>query len=250
MSAVKIAIFGSCVSRDPFAFLPDTRYEIDNYVARTSMADLFGPPVAFQPDWYAHLPSFEQRCIRDDLAKTAVKTLLQQPFDYLLIDCIDERFDLLQVGNALVSNTRHIRQAAFEETYPHTHVAPRLASDTTERWKAGAQKFFEHLMQQGVRQEQIILHEALWATENKTASGECTPFADAVQVQIAANNALIEVYFEEMRRAAPNARSLRVPPCDLFADPEHRWSKEPFHYVPSYYSAMLGALGEMISLNG
>lgn len=44
-SPAKIAIIGSCVTRDAFEYAPSGSYELSAYVARTSLAGVGAPPL-------------------------------------------------------------------------------------------------------------------------------------------------------------------------------------------------------------
>ncbi|HEY1707264.1 MAG TPA: DUF6270 domain-containing protein [Rhizomicrobium sp.] len=230
-----IAIFGSCVSRDPFSFLQVTDWPIAPYIARQSFIGIADPPLAFDPMWYKKMKAFEARCIASDLSKTALRILASRKPSVLILDFIDERFDLLQIGDTRVSDTRHMRQPGFRQRYESRWTPiPRLSEETTELWKTGAEIFMKGAADI-VGEENIIIHEATWAPALRMPDGSLEPFDEPYLSLIPRHNALLEQYFAHMRALAPKAKTLRVAQHNVLADPEHRWSREPFHYVQEYY---------------
>jgi hypothetical protein len=114
----------------------------------------------------------------------------------------------------------------------------RLAPPIVGDWPRGAEYFLERVTER-CAPGRIILHEARWSSHFQSAAGELLPFAPPVQARIAPNNDLLETYHGIFRGLQPSCRTLRVADEFVFADPEHRWSKEPFHYIPAYYTAFL-----------
>jgi hypothetical protein len=233
----RLGIFGSCVSRDPFSFTGDTRWDFRPYVARNSAAGLYDPPLDFEPAWFASLPVFEQRCLATDFGKTAPGQLLRRPAPkFLILDFIDERFDLAVVGETRLSRTGHLRGAAgFAERYgASATILPRLSDAATALWSTGISRFLD-AARRHVPARSIILHEARWAPRFRAADGTPSEFNETYRGLIDRHNRLLDEYHAVARAALPEMTVLRVDDAFVFADPAHRWSKEPFHYVPEYY---------------
>jgi hypothetical protein len=241
-----IAIFGSCVSRDPFSFLQVTGWPIAPYIARQSFTGIADPPLAFDPMWYKKLKAFEARCIASDLSKTALRILAARKPAVLIVDFIDERFDLLRIGDTRVSDTRHMRQPGFRQRYENRWSSiPRLSDETTELWKKGAELFLKDAVEI-VGEENLIVHEATWAPALRMPDGTLEPFDEPYRSLIPRHNALLERYFAHMHTLVPKAKTIRVAQQNVLADPEHRWSREPFHYVHEYYADFMERFRELV----
>jgi hypothetical protein len=230
-----VAIFGSCVSRDPFSFLGVGEWPIAPYIARQSFVGISDPALEFEPGWFKSLKRFEARCVASDLGKTALGSIRGQRPQILLLDFIDERFDLLKIGETHVSATKHMRQPAFRRSYrAEWKRIPRLSPGTTDAWRRGADRFLKAVLEH-LDEGRIVMHEATWAPAMRSKNGERLPFAKPYDDLIPRHNELLEIYFAHIRSAVPRARRIRVSRANLFADPEHLWSKEPFHYTRDYY---------------
>jgi hypothetical protein len=243
-SAVAVAIVGSCVSRDPFARAPASEFRVASYLARQSLAGLAGPGLRYAPSWYDSLNGFERRCVIADLEKNGDYWAFERDADILIVDYIDERFASLCVGPARLSDTRHVRQPLFEAAYAATlRVEPRAAKSARDAWLAGAEIFFARALKT-LPAPRILLHEAYWASEFRAASGERQPMPDAMRRAVEENNRLLEEMHAATKSLVPGLGVVKPTSDVRFADPEHRWSKEPFHYIPDYEAEFLSLVRE------
>lgn len=242
----RLAIFGSCVSRDPFVPHPDQVRQIKFYLARQSFVGLGNPGVRFDPAWYDETNSFEKRCVFADLSKDNSIWAFEDGVDFLVIDYIDERFDLLRIDRSYVSATGRIQQPGFLECHGRTmQKVPRLSAVTTALWAQGAERFFTRALKT-VPAERIILHEARWANNFRAPDGSLIPFGPRHRDLIAPHNALLDEYYRITKSLVPGIRSWRPADNVLFADPNHRWSKEPFHYIESYSHAFIQGFEHLV----
>jgi len=242
-----VYIFGSCVSRDPFSFTEPNGWEIGTYLARQSMVGIVDPPLEADPEWYGDLGGWERKCILNDLRKDGLPTLLSGKPVALLLDFIDERFDLLRIGETRVSNIKQLRQPGFLDRYGAEGVVmPRLDPTTTDAWRRGFDIFIAKAIDR-FGEEKIILHEALWAPLFKDAEGKTAPFGQPYRDLIPRHNDLLETYFEHVHATAPRIRKIRVAKKHQFADPDHRWSKEPFHYIHAYYAEFVAKFDKLMT---
>src|SRR5699024_2309999 len=88
---MKIAIFGSCVSRDTCEFLPDA--EVVAYVARHSVTSLESPHGTSGVDLSELTSTFQKRMVTSDLRGNGVERIVKhaRDLDLVLIDLVDER---------------------------------------------------------------------------------------------------------------------------------------------------------------
>ena len=243
---LRIAILGSCVSRDPFALAPASEFRVTSYLARQSLAGLSGPGVRYEPSWYDGLNGFERRCVIADLEKNGDYCAFERDADFLIVDYIDERFPSLCVGPSRLSDTRHVRQPLFEAAYSEAmRVERRGSKEVRDAWLAGAEAFFARA-RKTLPAARIILHEAYWASEFRFASGERKPMPDAMSRGVEDNNRLLEEMHNLTKTLVPGLSVVKPPSDMLFADPEHKWSKEPFHYIQAYDAEFLRLVRERV----
>jgi hypothetical protein len=234
------AIFGSCVTRDAFELGQPTSgaHRVSVYLARTTINSCMSAPVPFK-DLFAseRQQKFEERCVIDDIFKRHFDALREKPFDYLLLDLVDERHPIIAIdGSYLCYSVPFLRMAEafkldptkFERRAPRD---PRVIEETL----ANVPRFLERLSRI-IDLDRIILHEALWATNFIAADGQRKAFANAAE--IARVNDVLAVYYARLKSATA-LRSIAVPEDVRVADEKHRWTLEPFHYADIYYRAFM-----------
>jgi hypothetical protein len=233
----KIGIFGSCVSRDPCALATASDFAVGPYVARQSSVGLFDEPLAFNPDWYAELKDFERRCVAIDLSKTMLDHLERTSIDALILDLIDERFDILKVNGTRLSNA-HVGSKGFCDHYAGAiEILPRLGQEVTDSWKKGMFRFLCRLAERFAKRP-LILHEAYWATHFRTKEGSLRQYSPIYTRLGVSHNAILSEYYSHVRKTCNdiglNLSIIRVSEQFILGDENHRWSKEPFHYCEEY----------------
>ena len=94
-SLAKILIFGSCVSRDILNYpQAKAQFMLVDYYARSSIASLGAMSIEMPSEVQNIGSKFQRRMIERDIRKDFLKDLARLQFDVLLIDLIDERFNL------------------------------------------------------------------------------------------------------------------------------------------------------------
>lgn len=88
---MKVAIFGSCVSRDTAEFMPEA--EVVAYVARHSVTSLVSPHGTAGIDLSDLSSAFQKRMVTSDLNGTGLERITKEAkdLDVVLLDLVDER---------------------------------------------------------------------------------------------------------------------------------------------------------------
>ncbi|SDT18585.1 hypothetical protein SAMN04489752_3614 [Brevibacterium siliguriense] len=88
---MRIAIFGSCVSRDTAEFMPEA--EVVAYVARHSVTSLESPHGTAGIDLSDLTSAFQKRMVTSDLKGSGIERIVKNAdnLDVVLIDLVDER---------------------------------------------------------------------------------------------------------------------------------------------------------------
>jgi hypothetical protein len=220
---LRVFILGSCVSRDAFEAFSG-RFEVVDYIARTSMASVGMPKVEDR-----HLRSlasgnasgFQRRMMLNDLDKSTLAHVSSTPHDLLLLDFIDERFKLALRGDTFFSCSGELEQSGLEiddgpVIAPGSHVFDAL-------WFGGLSRLMAR-----VDVGKVVLNRALWAKSFPDGTSVASPD------WIDRNNALLTHLYDTMQTFW-RVRSIQYPPELVVADPSHRWGTAPYHYLESHY---------------
>jgi hypothetical protein len=231
-SPVKVAIFGSCVTRDAFAFAPKPGFEVAEYIARSSMASAFHqvPMDGRYLSAVERIDSpFQRRMVECDLLKLARQRLLASSADVVLIDLIDERFDLALLGGSFATWSSEFSKLGFERG--EFDAVYRIGSEERKPlWRQGAEA-----MLQALGTDRVVLNEVYWARE--LPDGQSMERADQID---RANDQLREMH--AFLRSLGVERSITYPSELLRADPDHKWGLSPFHFVADFYEFTMESL--------
>jgi hypothetical protein len=246
----RIAILGSCITRDLWPVRGGGAERL-LYISRTSFPSLFSPAVTgFMPaeglpgDLHAH----EHAALVADLRKTALGRLVAFQPTHLIFDFIDERFDLLVIGNALASHSGEMARSGYlEQPALAAHRrAPRLSPACERIWAAGVAEFAALVRHTPLTRARRIHHRARWASHLRRPDGATQPITGVEIVlgqpaEIDAYNALLARQEAIFARAFGPMDVVQAEGAPL-ADPDHRWGLSPFHYTADYYDQIRAQL--------
>jgi hypothetical protein len=233
-----VFILGSCVSRDAFS-LGDQGLSLSGYLARTSLASAFHPRPA--PEALGRLAdgiesSFQRRMVLTDLNKRASVILGQTRFDVLLVDLIDERFNLICVKSD--SGRPGWYTLSAELSRIHEGAGRLIFPDSEERWQAwkrGVARLLDI-----VPASKIVLNRAMWAESDTTGESLEGPW------RVQEHNMLLSRMYDYIESSA-RVRVISYPD-GVVADPAHKWGLAPFHYDERTYRYMLDRLKALIRI--
>lgn len=239
----KVTLIGSCVTRDLWRTrsLPATGL---TFIARTSLASLFSPPVPDRPlpDGVGGPDGFDRRMVMADIVKSHPALLREEVPDTLLLDFIDERFDLLRIGDAAMTVSLGFTLSGLAERAPYARgvLVDRLSAEADALWWRGLEALRALLDAPRFARTRLVLHCAR-AVTHQLRDGAIHPLDEAFavppgrMVRIRDLNALLDSCHRRFLELFPEAVALRVPEEHHLACPDHVWGLSPFHWIPSYH---------------
>ena len=250
----RVAIVGSCISRDVWRFRGDPGPDL-LYICRTSLPSLLASPVAgfrTAPTPPGGLKPKPHRALVADITKTALAELVAFRPTHLIFDFIDERFDLVSVGDSLVARSGELEASGYlrQRAFAGARDVPRLSPACDRLWHEAAGQIAALVRATPLANAQLVLHAAQWAHSRRSRAGRETPIG-GVEIlpgrpaDIAGHNALLERYQAKFTALMPAMARVEAPDLRL-ADPDHEWGLSPFHFVPDYYAEIwrqLAAVG-------
>jgi len=220
---VNVFILGSCVTRDIFRVVG--KEKVVDYFARTTLISLMSHPLPIEE---INLNSeFQKRIVKRDFDKNFFEELKKANFDFLIIDFIDERFNVLKYSDSYITRSSEFVNAGLDDSYDFEPVN-KNTDEYKDNWKKAADLFIKKL-KTIVPNEKVILHEAYWAQEY-IDNNEIKSFDNQKYIQ--SNNEMLKEYYQYFKESMP----LKVVKADsLYADVNHVWGLSPFHYTDEYY---------------
>ena len=245
----RILIFGSCVSRDILNFAQDQQFEIVDYYARSSLASLGTMPVSMQEEALTKInSSFQRRMVLRDIRKSFLDDLENQEFDVLLLDLIDERFDLWEIHPGSVVTVSSEFFASGLVTSAQRTSTKWIASGSEQHralWLTGVEKLVATLNVRGIL-KRVVINKVFWANQFEDGSPLPPPFSAAIIDK--ANHHLAWMYDQLERFVTPD-NWMGFATEGFKANPQHRWGVSPFHYSNDYYQKARAALQNLVQSN-
>lgn len=250
----RVAILGSCVSRDLWRMAGAPTDDL-LYISRTRLPSLFGgrPAGLVLPEGPApNLRPNPARALRTDLSKTGLDEIIRFRPDVVLLDFIDERFDLLVGDGAVVTASWELETSGWGALPPLTPLRrlDALGDADATLWRrsldALATLFTPGAPLSGARP---VLHAATWAGALRTAAGRTEALEPDLEITPGwrapreAHNARLSRMHALARAAIPGLEVVKAPDSLVFSDPDHVWGLSPFHYVGDYYAEIWRQLG-------
>lgn len=197
------------------------------------------------------LKRHQHKAVRADVEKTALLSLMEFRPTHLIFDFIDERFDLLRRGEALICRSWELTVSGYLDQVPDDAFQriPRLSSGCDRLWADAASEMAAIIGSTPLKNTRVILHSSRWATVRRGREGEAVDLPSRVDVlpgedaSIADHNALLERYDSQFLAAFPEASVVATPYRE--ADESHRWGLSPFHYGATYYEDIRRQLAEL-----
>jgi hypothetical protein len=230
---MKILIHGSCVSNDIFSFVKH-HHKLAAYVPRLSMAAAFGmhAPSPVIESAKKNIASLTHRFwVLNDLEKRMERILSATNYDIILIDFIDERFNMAETDNgSIITITNEFRMAKFDESGFKTI---KSTSDRHyELWKSGLESFSRL-----VNREKVFINRVYWSADANDGSN------------FDKNNvAAFNLFLDKLYHHAADTHGFNFIDYDksvFISDAAHKWGKSPWHFTRQYYVAAMNALNSI-----
>ena len=238
-----LGILGSCVTRDMFNFLK-IEHLLHDYRARMSIAGYGFPSLDTNFDFLETLSGFRKSTVLKDLSK---EPLPLNNMDVLVIDLIDERFEIYTKNDILFTRSTYLAEVSGVS---HLNAAIAFQRGTQEHFEAfqlGMSKLLEDCELHGV---DPILHSARWADVKRISSENIAISDDPVYLErIQRENMILSDLEDIIKRLDPKMKILSSPDLAV-ADPAHKWGVQPFHYIEPYYADIFSQLERYLTVSG
>ena len=230
---MKIGIFGSCISRDIFREM-----KLDNlvkeYRARTSIHSITQLEKADTSKINYPESKFQAKMVKYDFEKTELNLV---DCDFLILDLIDERFQLITNFGSVITLSNELRNSNKIESIIN-YVARGTEKDMI-LWREAVKKFSKMI------NIPIILHKSrLSSVLNHENDGIKVDYEYIEKM----NQKLIayeKIIYDELEIIG----TIDVKNDLLTSDVNHVWGYSPYHYIYEYYEEALHQIFEITNTN-
>lgn len=235
----KIAILGSCVTRDMFNFGIDyvTNEDVALFIARTTAVSMMGKSFKdFIKPNIDEIQKFDEKKFFIDLHKSYFDSLLTTDWDVLIIDLIDERHATYCLDGMMLTYTNSSKRYIQEcRKKVGGKILKPLSNNTVQLTYDALEKMKLFLLEAG-REKTILLHKAKYAT-HFLKEGKLFAFDNETLAAIKKWNLFLDACYE---RLLDNSGFIGIEVSDekIVAGGNHKWDLMPYHYDKSYYDEL------------
>jgi hypothetical protein len=228
---LRIAILGSCVTRDAFGFHREVLGRPEQYFARSGLASAMCAEPFRGVDTSTIASDFQRGVVDMDLEGTFAAWLPTGEFDVLILDVIDERFSLLIDADGAIA-TRSVEFTSAIADTSRCRVVPPHTDEYFDLWQSAWVRFLAVVDEIGAR-DRIRINRVRWAD---TFDGPGVRFPKAYsQAAIVQANAFLDRLYRRIELDLTPEQFYRYSEHELRAAAEHQWGLAPFHYTPAFY---------------
>ena len=230
---MKIGIFGSCISRDIFREM-----KLDNlvkeYRARTSIHSITQLEKADTSKINYPESKFQTKMVKYDFEKTELNLV---DCDFLILDLIDERFQLITNFGSVVTLSNELRNSNKIESIIN-YVARGTERDMI-LWREAVKKFSKMI------NIPIILHKSRLSSVLNHENDEIKVDYEYIEKMNQKLIAYEKIIYDELEIIG----TIDVKNDLLTSDVNHVWGYSPYHYIYEYYEEALQQIFEITNIN-
>lgn len=244
-SKTRVAILGSCVTRDMFEIEVErlANFDVVFYGARSSVLSYLSLP-NIDPRLRVNEGGFEEVRAKYDLDKTHWDILENSRPDIIIVDLIDERLGLINHEGAVFSASGPIIKA-FERAHVDFSISRPWSDGVKKRRLWSIKPFLERV--RSISQN-IVFHKAEWAESYLDEAGAVASFSgSSFEKLIALNNEILKECFEQADSSGVAIEFIggKESNC-MYGGGDHRWAFCPYHYDRRYYKALAKQLSARV----
>lgn len=247
MTLKKAVIIGSCVTRDAFEFEPNLIDISGSYFPRTSLISMMSPPISIEHTTLSSENQWLKWVILNDYNKSTLAQVKSKKPDFIFIDLIEERYDLIKLGNSYLTRSDELLKVNPLSKGPdYDSILGSTSDETTLLFYEKAKLFCERI-NSDFPESTVIIHDARYSNYYRD-NGVIRQF-DVIRChKNAIMNAKLSSHINFLQKNISRIKTIRIDNEISLASKEHKWGLSPFHYIDEYYLAFMKEVKNLVSL--
>jgi hypothetical protein len=182
---------------------------------------------------------FQKRMVERDIRKEFLNDLAGLQFDVLLVDLIDERFNLyVEPEGRACTLSSELLASGFPGDSDGGSRIPTGSEEFWRLWEAGWLVFVKKLRCLGVL-DRLLVNQVFWSSRTENG-GNFEPQYPSRYIDSA--NQFLDRMYRRMSVDIPYEQFLRFDYRLMMGSIAHTWGISPFHYVDGYYHSAIQQL--------
>lgn len=235
-----LTILGGCTTRDVLECAPNN-FELSEYFARTSIISMMSIAADIDHSLIDLSSSFQKKCVMRDISKTFFSELEKKRGQYIAIDFISERLNLVKVGDSYITRSNELVKSKVLGKLKDYQIVKKLDDSVQKLWKENALQFFQKL--KGYFGNNIIIHKTKWRHHYLDTDGAVQAFPNVEEIEL--RNEELDNYYTFVEKHFPEFIFIDMTDNRYYASASHKWGLAPYHFEDHYYHSLLQKLAEI-----
>ncbi|WP_342804828.1 DUF6270 domain-containing protein [Alteromonas sp. M12] len=225
-----VRILGSCVTRDALEITTD--FKLIDYTARTSLASLSTKSRKDPKILNSIKSTFQKRMVERDMTKRFWLSLENSQNDIIVIDLIDDRFNLKLFDD----NSSHTVSSEYKTASSSQGQNGRIVKSSSDEfkslWEAGLRRLKGYC--DDLKLNKIFVNCVFYQpTGNHSID---------FPAKIAEKNEYLRAAYLKLENTFGSEAMIEYPKEIIKADTDHKWGVAPFHFTEETYKFFLTEL--------
>ena len=225
-----VRILGSCVTRDALEITTD--FELIDYTARTSLASLATKSRKDSKLLNNIKSTFQKRMVERDMTKRFWLSLEKSQNDIIVIDLIDDRFNLKLFDDDSSHTVSSEYKTAMDSQCQNGRIVKSSSGEFKSLWETGLRRLKRHCDE--LKLDKIFVNCVFYQPTGNHSIDSSTNIAEK-------NQYLREAYLK-LENVFGRQAMIEYPEEIIKADAEHKWGLAPFHFTTETYKFFLSEL--------
>jgi hypothetical protein len=225
-----VRILGSCVTRDALEITTD--FELIDYTARTSLASLATKSRKDSKLLNNIKSTFQKRMVERDMTKRFWLSLEKSQNDIIVIDLIDDRFNLKLFDDDSSHTVSSEYKTAMDSQCQNGRIVKSTSGEFKSLWETGLRRLKRHCDE--LKLDKVFVNCVFYQPTGNHSIDSSTNIAEK-------NQYLREAYLK-LEEAFGRQAMIEYPEGIIKADADHKWGLAPFHFTTETYKFFLSEL--------
>ncbi|MDP2597671.1 DUF6270 domain-containing protein [Alteromonas stellipolaris] len=225
-----VRILGSCVTRDALEITTD--FKLIDYTARTSLASLATKSRKDSKLLNNVKSTFQKRMVERDMTKRFWLSLEKSQNDIIVIDLIDDRFNLKLFDDDSSHTVSSEYKTAMDSQCQNGRIVKSSSGEFKSLWETGLRRLKRHCDE--LKLDKVFVNCVFYQPTGNHSIDSSTNIAEK-------NQYLREAYLK-LEDAFGRQAMIEYPEGIIKADADHKWGLAPFHFTTETYKFFLSEL--------
>lgn len=237
----KISIIGSCVTRDAFELKKDIFDVSGSYFPRVSVISMMSPAINIDHTTLESENQWLKWVVLNDYNKSIFSQVVQKKPEIIIIDLIEERYDLIKIGNSFITRSdEQVKINPAIKEYSEEMIVRRDSELAHNLFEPHA-NLFCHKINSLFPDVKVILHNARYS-DYYLSNGKIFKFDDLKCAKNNQSNLRLDYYLSILSKNIKNSHILSIDKELSIGNNDHKWGLSPFHYIDEYYEEFIKKL--------